>query len=200
MAGNLFCRINSICDNIFESSCATGCRHGSPQSYVNAEYLLWGLPSVDIPRLLTSNPTGTPLGSIADASDPSTQTLSGDSEVGNWAHSGMRLRFGHVVKHRRLSRWELSGWFLFEKSDDVRFGSIAGDPILARPFTNAASGLPDAQVLSLAGFADGSFRSQYDRSLFGVEPLAFSVCLATAVSRWRRLLDTVTCITRTSCD
>ena len=44
---------------------------------------------------------------------------------------------------------------------------------MARPFINASTGLADAQVLSLAGVADGSFRSEYDRSLFGIEPLAF---------------------------
>jgi len=146
---------------------------GKPHTYAQVEYLLWSLPGVDTPRLLTSNPVGTPLGSIADPSDPSTQTLLGGSKLGDWAHSGIRLRLGRIVDDRRLSRWELSGWTLFERSDNDFFESTGGNPILARPFTDPTTGLPNAQVLSLAGFADGSLRSEYDRSLFGIEPLAF---------------------------
>jgi len=150
---------------------------GKSDTYAQVEYLLWSLPGADTPRLLTSNPAGTPLGSIADPSDPSTQTLLGGSKLGDWAHSGVRLRVGRFFDDGLLSRWELSGWNLFERSDDSLFESTGGDPILARPFTHATSGLPDAQVLSLAGFADGSLRSGYDRRLFGIEPLAF-FCLS----------------------
>ena len=71
----------------------------------------------DTPVLLTSNPLGTPVAAISDPNDPSTQTLVGGSELGDWAHSGVRLRFGKVVNDGRLSRWELSGWSLFERSD-----------------------------------------------------------------------------------
>ena len=72
-----------------------------------------------------------------------------------------------------MHRWELTGWTLFEESDNFQTQSNSGDPILARPFINQTTGLPDAQIISLAGFADGSFQSEYDRSLFGIEPLAF---------------------------
>ena len=161
----------------YESGCTTGCSKEKPGTYAQVDYLLWSLPGVDTPRLLTSNPAGTPLSGIANASDPTTQTLLGGSELGDWAHSGVRFRFGRIVSDGRLSRWELSGWSLFERSDSGLFESSEGDPILARPFTNATTGLPDAQVLSLAGFADGSLRSEYDRSLFGIEPLAF-FCLS----------------------
>ena len=149
------------------------CCGGTAQDYAQVEYLLWSLPGVDTPALLTSNPLGTPVAAISDPNDASTQTLVGGSELGDWAHSGIRLRYGSVVKDGRLSRWELSGWSLFERSDNSFFESTGGDPILARPFDNASNGLADAQVLSLAGVADGSFRSEYDRSLFGIEPLAF---------------------------
>jgi hypothetical protein len=155
------------------SACFPWCANQSVTSYAEAEYLFWSLPGAYLPRLLTSNPTGTALAGISNPADPSTQTLLGGSDVGDEGHSGLRLRYGHKVNGRRMSRWELSGWYLFEVSDEVQFESTGGDPILARPFTNALTGLPDAQLLSLAGVADGSLRSEYDRSLFGVEPLAF---------------------------
>jgi hypothetical protein len=166
-------------------SCEKGCANrywgDRPRTYAQVEYLLWSLPGVDTPVLLTSNPLGTPDAAISDPNDASTQTLIGGSEMGDWAHSGVRLRFGKVVNDGRLSRWELSGWSLFERSDNDFFESTGGDPILARPFINATTdvaagtvaGEPNSQVLSLAGEADGSFRSEYDRSLFGIEPLAF---------------------------
>jgi len=146
----------------------------APSSYSEVEYLFWSLPGASTPRLLTSNPTGTPSAGIANPSDPSTQTLlGGNSDLGDWGQSGMRLRFGHILSDSRIRRWELSGWLLFEESEDAYFESAGGDPILVRPFTDADTGLPNAQVLSQTGAADGSLRSEYDRSLFGVEPLAF---------------------------
>ncbi len=178
---DLATEVSNMAPESFGAGCWPSCGGGRPDTYAQVEYLLWSLPGVDTPRLLTSNPTGTPLGSVADPSDPSTQTLLGGSELGDWAHSGIRLRFGRVLNNGRLSRWELSGWSLFERSDNSFFESTGGDPILARPFinatTNAAAGTIagelNAQVLSLDGVAGGSLRSEYDRSLFGIEPLAF---------------------------
>ena len=164
-------------DQTSYDSCEKGCANrlwgDKPRTYAQVEYLLWSLPGVDTPVLLTSNPLGTPDASVGDLSDPSTQTLVGGSELGDWAHSGVRLRFGKVVNDGRFSRWELSGWSLFERSDNSFFESTGGDPILARPFDNASTGLPDVEYVSQTGAADGSFRSEYDRSLLGIEPLAF---------------------------
>ncbi len=180
-AAHLFGAPEAVDEFVDPAACEEGCPtdystntlRNRPETYAKVEYLLWSLPGADTPVLLTSNPLGTPVAAISDPNDPSTQTLVGGSDLGDWAHSGVRVRFGRVTANGRLSRWELSGWSLFERSDNSFFESTGGDPILARPFDNVSTGLADAQVLSLAGVADGSFRSEYDRSLFGIEPLAF---------------------------
>ena len=143
-----------------------------PNRYLEVEYLLWGLDNVTLPRLLTSNPVGTPLASVGQSSDPSTQTVVGDEVVGDWPQAGMRFRAGQLMESGPFSRMELSGFFLFDRSDDWHMESETGDPILARPFTDA-DGQSDAQILSLAGVADGSLHAHYKRRFYGIEPLAF---------------------------
>jgi hypothetical protein len=166
-----------------DTVCVPTSSGSGPTSYATIDYLFWSLPGAGAPRLLTSNPTGTPLGAIASPSEPSTQSLlGGNSEFGDWGHSGLRLRFGRIMDDSRLHRWELTGWILFEEHDDTHDESASGEPILARPFTNATTGLPDAQVLSLNGVADGSLRSQYARTLYGIDPLAF-FCLSGSPCR-----------------
>ncbi|MCA9258854.1 MAG: BBP7 family outer membrane beta-barrel protein, partial [Planctomycetales bacterium] len=146
---------------------------GPPQEYFEIDYLFWGLEGARVPTLLTSNPTGTALRDVGNPAAASTTTLLGNQSLGDWGQSGVRLRWGKRLQDSVVDRLEMSLWMLFEREDDLNFASNGGDPMLARPFTNSVSGLPDAQVISMAGVADGSFNSNYSRQLYGIDPLAF---------------------------
>lgn len=146
-----------------------------PDTYIDLEYLLWGLGDVNLPRILTSNQVGTPLGNIAQTTTSSTQTLIGGESVGDSPQSGMRLRAGRMYCDGMLSRLEFTGFFFFDGGNSWHAGSINGNPILARPFTST-NGQSDAQIISFPGISEGTVDANYKRRLYAFEPLAF-LCL-----------------------
>ncbi len=151
--------------------------------YFEMDYLFWDFEGTHLPPVLTANSTSTPLTDIGRIDAATTDIVIGGENVGDFGQSGLRFRFGRYLDASRFSRFEFSGWFLFDGSDSWRGASVDGDPILARPFYNTATGQPDAQVISLAGVADGSLRSDYRRRMFGFDPLLF-VCLQDDGRRW----------------
>jgi hypothetical protein len=156
---------------------------GDTQSYFEADYLAWWMERSPLPPLLTTNPIGTDFDDAGPLDSPGAKVLIGNEPVGDWIQSGLRLRYGRYRPGSRLAQWEVGVWHLFENlpiffgdSDDSIQGGSNTTPIYSRPYFNPATGLPDAQVLSYPGEADGYFRSQYSRRAFGVDPLLF-VCL-----------------------
>ncbi|MEM9659505.1 MAG: BBP7 family outer membrane beta-barrel protein, partial [Planctomycetota bacterium] len=146
---------------------------------VKLEYLLWGLNDVDIPTLLTAEPVITPPG--GSLTDRGRQTLIGNERGGDSPQSGLR-----VALERQLEdglRFELGGWVLFQRSDDWSDAEAAEESIVSRPFLDATTGEPDAQVITFPGLADGAFSAKYQRRVFGVDPrLAF--CLDGDPCQW----------------
>jgi hypothetical protein len=151
---------------------ATTTSAGRPDHYTEIEYLLWSIDGGSSPALLTSNPTGTPLANIGSLTDPSTRVVMGGDDFGG-VQSGIRARYGHMLRGDLASRLELSGWWLFSNGSEWNFESSPENPILARPFVNAQTGLADAQVISFPGLIDGSMQGTYDRRLFGIDPMFF---------------------------
>ncbi len=153
-----------------------------PQRYIEAEYLLWWAGDSKLPALLNSNPDGT---SIPDAGlpGPSTSLLYGNEKVGDWPHSGVRLRGGRYIGESGISRVEVDGHYLFQGTDSFAIRSVDGDEILSRPFFNSGLGQFDAQLLNYPGIADGRFSSEYKRQAFGFDPLLF-FCLSSDQCRW----------------
>ena len=130
---------------------------------------------MNLPRILTSNPLGTPLANVALPTTSTTQALIGGESVGDSPQSGMRLRAGRMYCDGMLSRLEFNGFFFFDGGDSWSASSVNGNPVLARPFTNP-QGQADAQIISFPGISDGSVEANYKRRLYSFEPLAF-LCL-----------------------
>ncbi|MGB7343552.1 MAG: BBP7 family outer membrane beta-barrel protein [Pirellulaceae bacterium] len=151
------------------------------RTYAQLDYLLWWAGDSELPSLLTTDPTGTPLADVGVTS--SSRTIYGNETVGDWAHSGLRLRLGRSFSNSRLSRMELDLWTLFEGSDDFDTSSTGGTPILSRPFNNAQTGSGDAQIISYPGTSNGSFNAEYSRRAFGIDPTIF-ICLGAKDCRW----------------
>lgn len=157
------------------------------ESYFEADYLLWWSERSILPPLVTTNSPGTPLANAGPVGSPGSSVLMGNQIIGDWPHSGLRLRYGFFPVNSNLSRMELSVWHLFEGQTNFSQGSDSsggsGSTILARPFFNTATNQNDAQMLSFPGLVNGGLQSDYDRQAFGVDPLAF-ICLASDGCRW----------------
>ncbi len=154
-----------------------------PRRYLEAEYLLWWAGHSTLPALVTTNPAGTSINDAGLLSSPSSSVLYGNDTVGDWPHSGLRLRGGQYADDKIYSRLELDVMFLFEGTETFRSHSVGGDPILARPFANARTGADDAQLLSYPGIVNGQLQSQYKRNALGIDPLVF-FCLSSSQCRW----------------
>jgi hypothetical protein len=167
------------------SDACQDCNPSNSKHYFEVDYLLWWTGRSTIPPLLTTNPVGTPLADAGPIGSPGNRVLVGNEYVGDWAHSGLRLRYGRFLDYGRLSRVELSTWHLFEdvlrvrkNSADTGSATSGTVPIFGRPFFNTETNENDAQILSFPGLVQGDFQFKYGRQFFGVDPLAF-FCLAS---------------------
>ena len=153
------------------------------ENYVQADYLLWWAGDSQLPALLKADPAGTAAGNVGTTS--SARTIYGNQTVGDWPHSGLRLRLGHFVDRPRISRLELDLWYLFQGSDDFRASTGDSTDILSRPFFNTQTGANDAQLIQ-GGTSDGFFESNYTRQAGGIDPSIF-FCLSSSACRWFEL-------------
>lgn len=155
------------------------------KNYAQADYLLWWAGDSELPdSLVTTDPAGTAIDDVGTS--PGNRTVLGGDAVGDWPHSGLRLRLGRFISDSRVSRVELDLWHLFEDTDSFNVGSSDGSVILSRPFSNTtdpANPFLDAQVISFPGLASGSFDAQYSRTASGVDPTIF-FCLGSSTCRW----------------
>ncbi|MBY0513933.1 MAG: BBP7 family outer membrane beta-barrel protein, partial [Gemmataceae bacterium] len=118
--------------------------------WTSAEWLYWTTSGQSLPPLAAASVPGTPRGAAGVAGVPTTFPLFGTDRVNNDFRSGFRLNAGVWLNDRHT--WGLEGDFFFlGQSRDSFTGSTLDNPILARPFFNAATGLADAQLVSFPG-------------------------------------------------
>lgn len=142
-------------------------------NYAEVDFvLLWAGPT-DLPPLLTSNPPGTPLDQIGVPGVFGNQTVSPD-QVGADAHPGMQIRVGHRTPGHHFSRFDVGAWYMAELDETYEVDNCC--TILSRPFIDAETGLPDAQIIRYPGIATGNFSANYQRELWGFDPTLYS-CL-----------------------
>ena len=78
-------------------------------------------------------------------------------------------RFNHGMWFQRNPEWGFEwGGFVTEQRQE-QFVLGVGDQVLARPFINADSGLPDSFVIAFPGFARGGVTSTLNSQLWGLE-------------------------------
>lgn len=139
----------------------------APLWWADAEYLLWFASSqpARFPFVTTSAPgAGGQLGAT------STAVLHSTTDLGYNVLSGFRVSAGYFKDDERRYGWYASGFMTEEKSNDFLAGSDqTGQPLLARPFVNAATGLTDVLLVSFPTFAAGSVEVKATMQSWGAE-------------------------------
>ena len=101
---------------------------------------------------------------------PSTQVLYGNGDLGMGLFSGFDLS-GTLWKDpdRRIG-FHLGGTLLEQKSNGFNnFSDTTGSPLLARPFTNALTGLPDSLLVSFPNALAGGVIASATTKLYGAD-------------------------------
>jgi Putative beta barrel porin-7 (BBP7) len=138
---------------------------------IEAEALLWWVKGDPVPPLLTTSPQG----SLGVLGRPGTQVLFGGKDEADGERPGARFTAA-VWLDECDTGVEATFFFLTRRSADYRAGST-GDPLLARPIVNLATGGEDAQLVAVAPNpavpnllpTSGQFAASYESSLWGLE-------------------------------
>jgi hypothetical protein len=138
------------CEPCCDSACPPEGRY-----WVRGDYLLWWLKGAPLPPLVTTSPPGTPRPQAGVLGFPGTVVLfPGDSDEEN-PRSGFRVTAGAWLDECRTCGIEAYFFWLDDEGRTFNAGSD-GSLILARPFFNTQTGLPDAQLDAFPGVLAGS--------------------------------------------
>ncbi len=145
--------------------------HDPWRVWARADYLMWWVEGMDTPPLITSSPAGTDRNVAGVLGGPTTILYGGDGLV-DAMRPGGRFSAGYWFDWSRFHGVEAT--FLGLLSRDSSFEAQSpGNPILARPFTNAEPGFhgQDAELVAFPGVLTGRVESTAESSLLGVEVL-----------------------------
>lgn len=152
-------------------------RERQPHHWVRADSLLWWVDGVEVPVVATTSPLGTPGLQAGVLDQPDTGVLWGGGDLFDQTRSGFRLRGGQWYEEDDGSGWQAE--FLMLGSAGHNFTARStGDPILARPFFNEASGRQDSQLIGFTGLSEGTLA-------FNAESRMYSL----ALSLWGEILE-----------
>lgn len=138
-----------------------------PHTWVSAEALIWWTNGVDVPAIATTSPQGTPGLQAGVTGQPGTQVLWGGGELFNSTRGGVRLRAGQWSDCNDGSGWQAEFFMLASQAEQFH-GDSNGNPILARPFVNEQSGLPDAQLIAYPGLSTGSLNFNAESRMYSI--------------------------------
>jgi hypothetical protein len=125
--------------------------------WVDADFLLWWIEGNQVPALLTTSPQQTPREEAGVLGQPGTSILFGDAGIDEDYRQGFRLTLGTWLDECR--EWGVEGHYFFVGGAGGGYATESvGDPILARPFFNAAIDAQDSQLVAFPGFVEGQFR------------------------------------------
>ena len=169
--------VGPYCDDCAGYACGGFC---GPHFSVKPEVLLWWMPSMRVPKLVTTSPNNTPrenAGVLGDgfADTATTRTLFGGGRADDERFAaGGRIELGWWTDSEETLGF-VGNFFMLE---DVEFGYSAasgGDPILARPFFNVAPAVGDprqaASLLAYPGELGGSIDIRGVAEFYGAEVL-----------------------------
>jgi hypothetical protein len=157
--------------------------------WVGADYLLWRVKGDALPPLVTGAPAG--VSPVTGA-----VTLFGDQHVNNDWRSGGRVYAGCWLDCQQTLGLEASFFALGDATTNFNAASN-GDPALARPFFNTATGQPDAELVAFPGVLAGRVAVTETSSLLGAGAwLRHNLCCGDCFRldgllgyRWLRLTD-----------
>jgi hypothetical protein len=134
-----------------------------PRLWGSAESLVWRVKGYNVPPLVTTGPAQFPIGFLGN---PGTQTLFGGSSLGSKTFPGGRFTAGVWLDPCLRLGLEADYFFLGEQSTSTAFNS-GSTPVLARPFTNASTGLPFSEFAAFPGIAEGGITIDTSTQLWG---------------------------------
>ncbi len=136
----------------FQACCP--CGNVAP-CWFGVEALIWKTTSASLPVLVTTSAPGTQQFDAGILGRPTTQTVYGGGDIFTGTHGGYRLRGGHYFDPCGVSGIDAEFFMLGTRSASYH-GDSTGNPILARPFLNANTGLNDAQLVAFPDLASGT--------------------------------------------
>ncbi len=146
------------------------------QCWISGEYLLWWMKGSNVPPLVTTSPAGTPLAQAGVLGAPGTGVLFGDEKVHHHERSGGRFTVGWWWDECHDCGLETNFFFLGQRG--LHFlASSSGEPILARPFVDAATGRETSELIAFPGRIAGTARIDLPSRLWGIDSnLRFNWC------------------------
>jgi hypothetical protein len=162
------------CNPIGHLGCTIpGCGCGNVLSgrgvWVGAEYLLWSLPGMDVPDLVTSSPAGTSPANTGVLGLPSTRTLL-DGTLADGFRSGGRIRAGIWTDRTCQISWEGSYLALENASENFAFTS-SNTPHLAIPVFDTLLNAEAAVLIAHPSFLAGAVEVDASTELQAFEVL-----------------------------
>jgi hypothetical protein len=125
------------------------------QWWLYTDYLLGFVRSRALPPLVSTSPQGTPRIDAGVLGQPGTSLLFGGNNVNGDQRSGIHFGGGAWFDAERTIGVDV-GFYMLESRDALFFASSQGNPILARPFTDAVSGKQVSQLVAFPGVTTGS--------------------------------------------
>lgn len=145
-----------------------GGRCGPPRGFWGRmEYLYWFVRGEDTPPLVTTSLPGTP--QAAAGVLPGANVLFGGQPINGQGRSGTRLTLGYWFDPCETIGVESTTFLLQQAHASFNSGPSTGNPILARPFFNAATGAPDADLIAFPGLVTGQIGAAATTKVFGTE-------------------------------
>jgi hypothetical protein len=162
------------CPDVCNPCCAP-C--GPPGRYwIDAGYIFWNVSGQNAPPLVTASPAGTPRQNanfvpIAGAlGQPTTSVLYPNGSLNNDWRSGFYINAGMWLDCCQTCGIEMNGFYLGKSRDNYSLGDPTGNSIITRPFFNATTGLPDAQLVSFPNILAGTVTVASTSTLWGLNP------------------------------
>lgn len=147
------------------SSCPAPCGPDG-RVWVNFAWLFWAASGQPLPPLATAAPAGTARANAGTLGSPATSVLFGGRRANNDFRDGFRLSGGTWLDDDHRFGIEGDFFFLARSRDGFAAGSD-GSRVISRPFFNALTGLPDAELVSFPGALAGSVTVDSRSSVIG---------------------------------
>lgn len=143
--------------------------HGriAPRAWTDVDFLLWFVPSQTVRGpLLTSGPPASlgVLGAIG------TTVQAGQQNLGYGVFTGFNIHTGWFWDDCRRYGTEIGGFMTETRTNSTTLASDStGQPLIARPFINAANGQQAALLVSFPTYASGSATVYSNSKSYGAE-------------------------------
>jgi hypothetical protein len=135
--------------------------------WFDTDYLFWHLKGDPTPPLVTTSPAGTDRSVAGVLNQPGTRTLvGGEHEDDQWT-VGTRIRAGAWLDQNHADGIELGFFYLWPIRQSYFVGG--DNPIIARPFFNTSTGVPDSHLVNFPGVVTGDITIHTKAQMLGAE-------------------------------